>query len=105
MALDTERLAGTDPSHSRVRAGPSEKLRNERPGIIVLNQMMSQQSGRLVGIGSCPPPGRQMTDSEPQCGRQPDEGVPTRPIDDVDVGVYLRDVEIHPYGSARAVAG
>ena len=76
--------------HGRMSGGAFEELRREIEGRIVHRQMMGQEPGGLRGIDTALAPGSQMIENAIDDSRRTSEA-PALPIDDVHVGVCLKD--------------
>ena len=77
--------------HGRMSGGAFEELRREIEGRIVHGQMMGQKTGRLRGIDAALAPGAQMIEDAIEHSRHTSEA-PALPIDDVHMGVRLKEV-------------
>ena len=78
--------------HGRMSGGAFEELRREIEGRIVHGQMMGQKPRRFGGIGAALAPGAEMIEDAIEDSRRTYEA-PALPIDDVHMGVRLKDVQ------------
>jgi hypothetical protein len=78
--------------HGRMSDGTFEELRREIEGRIVHGQMMGQKPRGFGGIDAALAPGAQMIEDAIEDSRHTSES-PALPIDDVHMGVRLKDVQ------------